>query len=197
MWGWTGLYIGDHKYRWDHPSSVAVAYNRRWNQWTSLRGWSYDGEIMILSQQFPRLKATSSCGVQLSPGQSQGSAYWSTMVQSMAAGTYTSCDRYDVCILEQSLNSLLDPVLSLFPIFGWNPRRYADLAMYLWIEQTQRSRMVRSLSVGPLLASALAWLGAVEAVLVPGCQTIAPREKNLTSVRTARNYFRRRQVCLR
>lgn len=45
--------------------------------------------------------------------------------------------------------------------------------------------MIRSLSVGPLLASALAWIGAVEAVLVPGCQTVAPPEKNLTSVRTA------------
>lgn len=45
--------------------------------------------------------------------------------------------------------------------------------------------MIRSLAVGPLLASALAWIGAVEAVLLPGCQTVAPPEKNLTTVRTA------------
>ena len=70
-------------------------------------------------------------------------------------------------------------------MFRVEPRRYADLAMYLWIEQTQHRRMVRSPSVGTLLASALAWIGAVEAVLVPGCQTVAPPEKNLTSVRTA------------
>ncbi len=65
------------------------------------------------------------------------------------------------------------------------PRRYEDLAIYLLIELTQRSRMIRSLPVGPLLAHALAWIGAVEAVLVPSCQTIAPPEKNLTTVRTA------------
>lgn len=41
--------------------------------------------------------------------------------------------------------------------------------------------MIRSLSVGPLLA----WISAVEGILVPGCQTVAPPEKNLTSVRTA------------
>ena len=46
--------------------------------------------------------------------------------------------------------------------------------------------MTRSLSVGPLLASALACIGAVEAVVVPGCQAAAPLEKNLTSVRTSR-----------
>lgn len=40
-------------------------------------------------------------------------------------------------------------------------------------------------SVGPSLALALICIGAVEAVLVPGCQTVAPLEKNLTSVRTA------------
>ena len=45
--------------------------------------------------------------------------------------------------------------------------------------------MICSLSVGLLLASALAWISAVEAVLVPGCQIVAPPEKNLTSVRTA------------
>ncbi|MCJ1453212.1 hypothetical protein MMC28_003558 [Mycoblastus sanguinarius] len=45
--------------------------------------------------------------------------------------------------------------------------------------------MISNLSVGPLLAGALAWIGAVGAVLVPGCQTVAPPEKNLTSVRTA------------
>ncbi len=45
--------------------------------------------------------------------------------------------------------------------------------------------MIRSLSVGPLLASALACIGAVEAVSVPGCQSVAPTERNLTSVRTA------------
>ncbi len=46
--------------------------------------------------------------------------------------------------------------------------------------------MIRSLSVGSLLASALACIGAVEAVSVPGCQSVAPPERNLTSVRTAR-----------
>ena len=46
--------------------------------------------------------------------------------------------------------------------------------------------MICNLSFGPLLASALAWIGAVEAVLIPGCQTVAPPEKNLTSVRTAK-----------
>ena len=45
--------------------------------------------------------------------------------------------------------------------------------------------MICNLSVAPLLASALAWIGAVEAVLLPGCQNVAPPEKNLTSVRTA------------
>lgn len=45
--------------------------------------------------------------------------------------------------------------------------------------------MIRSLSVGLSLASALAWIGVVEAVSVPGCQTVAPPEKNLTNVRTA------------
>ena len=45
--------------------------------------------------------------------------------------------------------------------------------------------MIPSLSFGPLLAGALACIGAVEAVLVPGCQIVAPPEKNLTSVRTA------------
>ena len=46
--------------------------------------------------------------------------------------------------------------------------------------------MICNLSFGPLLASALAWIGAVEAVLIPGCQTVALPEKNLTSVRTAK-----------
>ena len=45
--------------------------------------------------------------------------------------------------------------------------------------------MIRCLLIGPLLASALAWIGAVEAVSLPGCQNVAPPEKNLTSVRTA------------
>ena len=45
--------------------------------------------------------------------------------------------------------------------------------------------MICTLSVGSSLVGALAWLGAVEAVLLPGCQTVAPPEKNLTSVRTA------------
>ena len=45
--------------------------------------------------------------------------------------------------------------------------------------------MLRSLSVGMLLAGTLAWIVAVEAVSVPGCQTVAPPEKNLTNVRTA------------
>ncbi|KAL9066234.1 MAG: hypothetical protein Q9161_007691 [Pseudevernia consocians] len=45
--------------------------------------------------------------------------------------------------------------------------------------------MICTLSVGSSLVGALAWLGAVEAVLLPGCQTVAPPQKNLTSVRTA------------
>ena len=45
--------------------------------------------------------------------------------------------------------------------------------------------MICTLSVGSSLVGALAWIGAVEAVLLPGCQTVAPPEKNLTSVRTA------------
>lgn len=45
--------------------------------------------------------------------------------------------------------------------------------------------MIRNLSIGQLLAGALAWIGAVGAVTVPRCQTVAPPEKNLTSVRTA------------
>ena len=45
--------------------------------------------------------------------------------------------------------------------------------------------MLRDLSIGLLLAGALAWIVAVEAVSVPGCQNVAPPEKNLTNVRTA------------
>ena len=45
--------------------------------------------------------------------------------------------------------------------------------------------MLRNLSIGLLLAGALAWIVTVEAVSVPGCQTVAPPEKNLTKVRTA------------
>lgn len=45
--------------------------------------------------------------------------------------------------------------------------------------------MTRSFSFGLWLASVLAWIGAVEAVVTPGCQAVAPLEKNLTSVRTA------------
>lgn len=45
--------------------------------------------------------------------------------------------------------------------------------------------MIGTLSVGSSLAGALACIGAVEAVVLPGCQTVAPPEKNLTSVRTA------------
>ena len=44
--------------------------------------------------------------------------------------------------------------------------------------------MLHNLSIGLLLAGALAWIVAVEAVSVPGCQTVAPPEKNLTKVRT-------------
>ena len=44
---------------------------------------------------------------------------------------------------------------------------------------------IRTFSVGALLLNALAWIGAVEAVSVPGCQTVAPLQKNLTTVRTA------------
>ena len=56
---------------------------------------------------FAHFKATSSCRVQLSPGQSQPSAYGSAMEdggwkmdQSMAEGTYNSCNRCDFCVLE-------------------------------------------------------------------------------------------------
>ena len=45
--------------------------------------------------------------------------------------------------------------------------------------------MTRTLSIGSLLACALTWIGAVEAVSVPGCQSVAPPQRNLTSVRTA------------
>ena len=45
--------------------------------------------------------------------------------------------------------------------------------------------MIYPLSVGTSLALALAWIGAVKAVSVPGCQTVAPPERNLTSVRTS------------
>ena len=45
--------------------------------------------------------------------------------------------------------------------------------------------MVSALSIGPSLTLALIWIVAVKAVSVPGCQTVAPPEKNLTSVRTA------------
>ena len=44
--------------------------------------------------------------------------------------------------------------------------------------------MLPNLAIGGLLAGALAWIVAVEAVSVPGCQTVAPPEKNLTNVRT-------------
>ena len=44
--------------------------------------------------------------------------------------------------------------------------------------------MLRNLSIGLLLAGVLAWIVAVEAVSVPGCQSVAPPEKNLTEVRT-------------
>ena len=46
--------------------------------------------------------------------------------------------------------------------------------------------MIPNLSVGQLLAGAIAWIGAVGTVTVPSCQTVAPPEKNLTSVRTAK-----------
>ena len=46
--------------------------------------------------------------------------------------------------------------------------------------------MIRPFSaVESVLVVALAWLGALEAVSLPGCQTVAPHEKNLTNVRTA------------
>ena len=45
--------------------------------------------------------------------------------------------------------------------------------------------MLRNLSIGLFLAGVLAWIVTVEAVSVPGCQTVAPPEKNLTKVRTA------------
>ena len=35
-----------------------------------------------------------------------------------------------------------------------------------------------------LIAAALVWIGVVEAVTIPGCQTVAPAQKNLTGVRT-------------
>ena len=45
--------------------------------------------------------------------------------------------------------------------------------------------MISSLSAGQLLVGALAWIGTVGAVTIPSCQTVAPPEKNLASVRTA------------
>ena len=45
--------------------------------------------------------------------------------------------------------------------------------------------MIASLSVGQLLVGALAWISTVGAVMIPSCQTVAPPEKNLASVRTA------------
>lgn len=45
--------------------------------------------------------------------------------------------------------------------------------------------MIPNVSLGQLLAGALAWIDAVGAVTVPSCQSVAPPEKNLTSVRTA------------
>ena len=46
--------------------------------------------------------------------------------------------------------------------------------------------MFSNLPVGQLLVGALAWIGAVGAVTIPGCQNVAPLQKNLTSVRTAK-----------
>ena len=80
---------------------------------------------------------------------------------------------------------MFDSVLTAFSYFRVKLRRYADHAIYLLLELTKHSSMIRNLSVGQLLAGALAWIGAVGAVTVPNCQTVAPPEKNLTSVRTA------------
>ena len=80
---------------------------------------------------------------------------------------------------------MIDSVLRAFSLFRVKPRRYADHTIYLLLELTQSSRMISSLSVGQLLADALAWIGAVGAVIVPSCQIVAPPQKNLTSVRTA------------
>ena len=46
--------------------------------------------------------------------------------------------------------------------------------------------MLRNLPIGLLLAGALPWIIAIEAVAAPGCQTVAPPGKNLTDVRTAK-----------
>lgn len=45
--------------------------------------------------------------------------------------------------------------------------------------------MICSLLISRWLVGTLAWIIAVEAVISPGCQTVAPLQKNLTSVRTA------------
>lgn len=73
-------------------------------------------------------------------------------------------------------------------VFEWNHAgtlQYADQAIYSLLELTQPSRMIPNLSVGPLLVSALVSIGAFGAILIPSCQTVAPLQKNLTSVRTA------------
>ena len=86
--------------------------------------------------------------------------------------------------MEWSLNALLESVVSLF-LFSSRTTPVRISYNYNLITLTRRSRMIRCLLVGPLLASALAWIGAVEAVSLPGCQNVAPPEKNLTSVQTA------------
>ena len=45
--------------------------------------------------------------------------------------------------------------------------------------------MIRSLSTSLWVAAALAWMSAAEAVSLPGCETAAPLQMNLTTVRTA------------
>lgn len=87
---------------------------------------------------------------------------------------------------------MLDRVLCLFlsssEATQVRVRRYCDIIIYCFessSQQIQCCRMICSLSVGPLLVSALACIGSGVAVLVPGCQTVAPPEKNLTGVQTA------------
>lgn len=52
-------------------------------------------------------------------------------------------------------------------------------------EQCMNSKKMLNLSLGRLLVTALACIGHAEGILLPGCQTVAPPQKNLTSVRTS------------
>ena len=82
----------------------------------------------------------------------------------------------------KSPSPLLDSILSLCLLSSETTQ---NLRSVVQIEPRQNSRMLCNLSVGGLLAGALAGIVAVGAVSLPGCQTVAPPEKNLTNVRTA------------